>query len=69
MQRWYYWLQEMKNRYEEKRKEEEHHKLVGRMIASAEGGAGLLHKITKPTAWRSASVGAGGERCKTLAEM
>ena len=32
--------------------EEEHRKLVSRMIASAEGGAGSLHKITKPTAWR-----------------
>ena len=27
-------------------------KLVSRMIASAEGGACLLHSITKPTAWR-----------------
>ena len=25
---------------------------VNQMIKSAEGGAGLLHKITKPAAWR-----------------
>ena len=30
----------------------EHKKLVSRMIASADGGKGLSHKITKPTAWR-----------------
>ena len=26
---------------------------VAQMIKSAEGSAGLLHKITKPTPWRS----------------
>ena len=40
------------NKDEEKRKEEEHHKLVNCMITSAEWRAGLLHKITEPTAWR-----------------
>ena len=37
---------------EEKWKEEQHQKLVSCMIPAAEGGAGLLHEITKPTAWR-----------------
>ena len=32
--------------------EEEHQKLSSRLISSAEGGAGFLHKIPKPTAWR-----------------
>ena len=32
--------------------EEEPQKLVSRMIASAQGGTGQLHKITEPTAWR-----------------
>ena len=29
-----------------------HQQRVNQMIESAEGSAGLLHKITKPTAWR-----------------
>ena len=32
--------------------ETKHQKLVSRMTASADGGTGLLHKITKPRAWR-----------------
>ena len=32
--------------------EERHQQKVTQMIMSAEGSAGLLHKITKPTAWR-----------------
>ena len=49
MQRWYTQSQEMKKKDEEKKKEEDQ-KSVNRMITSAEGGAGLLHNITKPTA-------------------
>ena len=38
---------------DEKRKMEElQQQKVNQMIKSAEGSAGLLHKITKPTAWR-----------------
>ena len=29
-----------------------HQRKVEKMIKSAEGSAGLLHKITKPTMWR-----------------
>ena len=29
-----------------------HHRKVEKMIRSAEGSAGFLHKITKPTMWR-----------------
>ena len=32
--------------------EEEHQKKVSNMIKSADGSAGLWHKITKPMAWR-----------------
>ena len=32
--------------------EEVHLQSVNEMIKSAEGSAGLLHKITKPAAWR-----------------
>ena len=32
--------------------EELHQQRVNQMIKSAEGSAGLLHKITKPAAWR-----------------
>ena len=42
MLRWYSWLQDEK-KDKKKRSEEEHQKLDSRMIASAEGGAGLLH--------------------------
>ena len=43
MQRWYSWLHG-KKKVEETRREEEHEKLVDRMISSAEGGAGFLHQ-------------------------
>ena len=52
MQRSYNLLHEMQKKDEEKEKEEEHQKLASRMIASVEGGTGLLRKITKPTARR-----------------
>ena len=32
-----------------------HQHRVNQMIKSAEGSAGLLHKITKPTAWRGST--------------
>ena len=32
--------------------EEMHQRKVEKMIKSAEGSAGLLHKITRPTMWR-----------------
>ena len=32
--------------------EDMHQQRVNQMIKSAEGSAGLLYKITKPTAWR-----------------
>ena len=52
MQQWYNWLFEVKKKDEEKRMEVEHQKTVSRMIDGSQGGAGLLHKITEPTAWR-----------------
>ena len=36
----------------QKKMEEMHQRKVEKMINSAEGSAGLLHKITKPTMWR-----------------
>ena len=42
----------MTKKDEKKRMEVEHQKLVSRMIDNSQGGAGLLHKITKPTASR-----------------
>ena len=41
---------EKEKKDEKRRREEELQKLVCRMIASAEGGGGLLRTITKPTA-------------------
>ena len=38
---------EMKKKDEENRMDVDHQK-----IKSADGGTGLLHKITKPTVWR-----------------
>ena len=52
MQKWYEWLEKMKKEDEKKNMEEMHQQKVAQMIKSAEGSAGLLHKITKPTAWR-----------------
>ena len=37
-----------------------HQHKVAQMIDSAEGSAGLLHKITKPTARRSTDLEGGG---------
>ena len=51
MRQWYSWLYEMKKKDEGKRMEE-HQKLVSRLINSADGGTLLLHRITKPAAWR-----------------
>ena len=52
MQKWHDWLCEMKKKDEAKKMEEKHQKQVCQMIKSADGSAGLLHKITRPTAWR-----------------
>ena len=51
--RWYDWLYEMNKRDDVKRMEVEHPKTVSRMIKSADGSAGLLHNITKPTVERA----------------
>ena len=42
----------MKKEDEKRKMEHLHQQKVNRMIKSAEGSAGLLHKITKPTTWR-----------------
>ena len=52
MQKWYGWLENMKRKDEKENMEEMHQRKVEKMIKSAEGSAGLLHKITKPTMWR-----------------
>ena len=52
MRQRYNLLYEMTKKDEEKKRELEHQKLVSRMIDSADGGTGLLHKITKTTARR-----------------
>ena len=51
MQKWYEWLEGMKKQDERERSEEMHQHKVAQMITSAEGRAGRLHKITKPTPW------------------
>ena len=45
----------MKKEDEKRKMEELHQQSVNEMINSAEGSAGLLHKFTKPTAWRGRS--------------
>ena len=52
MQKWYEWLEHMKKKDEKENMEEMHQRKVEQMIKGAQGSAGLLHKITKPTAWR-----------------
>ena len=51
MQKWYEWLEYMKKE-DGKENVEEMHQRQEYMIQSAEGSAGLLHIITKPTMWR-----------------
>ena len=48
MQKWYEWLQ--KKNDEKEKMEEMHQPTVAQTIRKVEGSAGLLHKITKPTA-------------------
>ena len=45
----FYWLEDMKKKDEKEKMEEMHQHKVARMIKSAEGSDGLLHKITWPT--------------------
>ena len=45
----------MKMKDEKEKMEEMHQHKVAQMIKSAEGSAGLWHKISKPTAWRRRS--------------
>ena len=52
MQKWYEWLEYRKKKDEKEKMEEMHQRKVEKMIKSAEGSAGLLQKITKPTMWR-----------------
>ena len=49
---WRDWLEDMKKKDEKENMEEMHQKKVEQMIKSAEGSAGLLHKIRKSTPWR-----------------
>ena len=51
LQKRYELLEQMKKEDEKKKMEEVHQQKVTQMIESAERSAGLLHKITKPTAW------------------
>ena len=53
MQKWYNWLEDVKKKDEKKKMEEMHQHKVEQVIKSAEGSAGLLHRITKPTPWRA----------------
>ena len=41
VQKWYYWLEEMKKKGEKEKMEEMHQHKVAQMIKSAEGSAGL----------------------------
>ena len=53
MQKWYEWLEHMKKKDEKGKMEEMHQRRqVEQMNKGAEGSAGFLHKITKPTLWR-----------------
>ena len=50
--KWEDTMQNMKKKDEKENMEDMHQKKVEQMIKSADGSAGLLHKITKPTPWR-----------------
>ena len=53
VQKWYYWLEDVK------KKDEMHQKKVEQQIKSAEGTAGLLHKITKSRSQHHGREGLG----------
>ena len=46
----------MKKKDEKDKMEEKHQHKVAQMIKSAEGSAGLLHRIAKPTPWGGAQI-------------
>ena len=52
MQKWCDRVGQMKKKDEKEKMEEMHQHEVVHMIKSEEGSVGLLHKISKPTAWR-----------------
>ena len=52
LQKWFQWW-EMKKNDEKVKMEEMHQHKVAQLIKSAEGSESLLHKIPKPTAWRT----------------
>ena len=45
-------MEKLKKEDKRRKMEEMHQQMVKQMIESAEGSAGLLHRTTKPTAWR-----------------
>ena len=45
-------VRKMKKEDKKGKMEERHQQKVAKLIESAKGRAGLLHKITEPTAWR-----------------
>ena len=49
--KWYEWREYMKNKDEKEKWRRMHQRKLEKMTKSAEGSAGLLHKITKPTMW------------------
>ena len=59
LQKWYNLLNEMKKKDEKEKMEEMHQHKVAQKIKSAEGSAGLLHKISKLTTWREESADFG----------
>ena len=56
MHKWYVWLEEMKKKDDKDKMEEMHQEKESQMNKIAEGSAGLLHKITKPTTWRRGAL-------------
>ena len=51
MQKLFVWLEKMKKEDEKRKMKDMLEQRVNQVIKSAEGSAGLLHKITKPMAW------------------
>ena len=52
MQKWYEWLEQLKRKMRSKRWRRCIKTKVSQIIEGAEGSAGLMHKLTEPTAWR-----------------
>ena len=69
MQTCFKWLEDMKKKEENEKMEDMQQHKVAQKKKSAEGSAGLLHKITKPTARRGGDLGERRRGCEVVGPL